>query len=740
MKYSILGFDIEGFSKDAEAIKLQSKRHQLREIVTEAIRNANLSRLSGSPTVDTGDGFLMFLDSHDYGSMLVFLDQLKVVSKRMSSIRFRGILHRGDCQPTQDIMSNSEQDHSNIVGKGCNEAARYLESAALRELLQAESTEYFAFGISREVYDEIVDESFFDVSRYVECAVVVKTFNSSIFLHTTEKGLALTGKVSGKTGYELKEAFSTFLGQSVVSDFYSSAEHRIQPVYVFPNLSKDFETRLGKETVSASDYFSEYLQRPRNVIISGDEQIGKTSLCKEVYRLIHAGGKLLPILLRLNEQYSGNVDNKISEALRSQYLQEIRSPEGHKKVLIVDDFHLVPTRYQRKMLKEVFSMPNIFCILVVDSVYNINLFEREIDRPFDSLLMKEFSPSLRHDLIEKWMESEGIVDDNYRAIDELTDYLDNTLLQGLIPASPQNILVILAERRAFNPLKSEVTSKGHCYQTLIYLALRKATIQDAEYDIYLNFLEHLSYHLYLKGTSHVSEDEYIGFLRSYAHEYNQPIPEATFVRKLNESRIFCRNSLGEYHFHSKYIYFFFVAKYLADHRESKDVADKLASIYGNLQSVENGYIGVFVIHHIRDARVLEEIELNLLVQYDQHRPATLDSEEIDFLSKYVQSASRLSIEAQNKSYENRKRALLLRDEQDANDDEDEAFDVYQELKDLRKALRTAEVMGQILKTRTGSFKKDCRGSSYSPGGVTVIPSRSAVTLRCLSGASQAQTS
>ena len=537
----------------------------------------------------------------------------------------------------------------------------------------------------------------------------MKEFTDSLYTEESFRKRPRDHVVQQSIGATITNEFSAYLNCSDVSQYIGQNGAVSSKFFVFPELSLDFEEKMGSKRLRADHYFRDYCKNHHHVIVSGSEQVGKTELAKEVYRTLYDTHTFLPVLLRLTERYSGKIQNKISAAIQKQYGQSSADFDDVKKIVVIDDFHLAQSRYQRKIIDELMSTPNTWFVAFVDSVFNVNFLERELDEDFELLSIEEFSPTLRNELIQRWMEANEIVDKNYSQLDSYTDFVNSTLLKGLVPATPLNIIVILAEKKAFNPLKSAVTSKGHCYQTLIYLALKKAAITESEIDIYLNVLEHLSYHLFHKGQRSIADSDYTSFLNAYRTEYNLPTANEAVMSKLNESRILCESSLGDYAFSSKYMYYFFVARYISDHKADPDVRSRLNDIYSNLQRSENGYIGVFVVHHLKDEDILEEIQLNLMVLYDEYHEATLDISEIDFLLKHTSKLRQLSMSAFNRSSAERRDALqrLDRTERDDTVAADEAktdFDVDAEFTALRKALKTAEVMGHILKTRTGSFK------------------------------------
>ena len=718
MYKTIIGFDIENFSEDSEAILLQKKRSDLDLLIQDAANTSGLIGIFNEKfTSDTGDGVFIVLDSRDYAKILQFFEHLKTSAHKLNSIRFRGIIHAGDCSPTKSILS-SESSINNITGSGIVEASRYLDCDPLKRLLKVETVEHFVFGISSRIFHEVKEQSFFNKDNYSEYAVVVKKFSNTIFLETKLKILDNLKALNSCHSFKITQNFQAFLDSSMITDLNNSNINVcLFNIFVFPELLRDYIDKPGSETIKSDEYFKSFCDNPNNIIISGDEQIGKTSLCKMVFKMLYEKMNIIPIYVCLSEDYSGFIKNKIKDSVLKQYDLNIEEIINYKKVLILDDFYLSEPKYQKRILEELSDEPGIYVILIVDSIYNVNFAERDIEYKYDSLSIKEFIPGLRYKLIEKWMESENIVDKNYIKIDELRDYVTNVLMKGLVPSTPLNILIILEQKKLFNPLDSDITSKGHCYQALIYIALRKTNINDTEIDIYLSFLGNFAYYLFRSIKVSINEISFDSFYNNYITEYNQPIAKDKFVKYLIDSKIMRIDSLGQYCFSTDYIYYYFTAKYLADHSSENEIKKEIEKIYNNLDKVSNGYLGVFIVHHLRNETILDEIEINLLVQFDTYEHATMDENEIEFLNKHIEHLTKLTMNTRNISYNNRQKMLEYEARAEAKEIEsrkmevedeypDDDFSVIEELKKLRRALRTVEVMGHILKTRPGSFKKN----------------------------------
>lgn len=726
MILTVIGVDIEEYSQAGSPREMKQLREELQELLTEAARNSDMTQFHDAKQSirDTGDGMFLFIDTRDFARIFRFMNEIRTLAKARKSLRFRGIVHTGECEFTGDMFgkSNGITDYStiNVIGGGFNETARYLDSTPLKQLLKNQQDDYFVYGISKKVHNEISNQTFAESYTFTEHYICVKQFTDSLFVDKSFENQPKDHKVTEHIEVQLTDEFSQFLRSSNLTEYVESRTGRSQKLYVFPQLSIDFEKKLGAQRVRANEYFKDFCDTPRNVVISGSEQAGKTELAKELFRLLHESRTCIPVYLSLSADYRGKILTKINDALAKQYVQSIDHINNVKKLIIIDDFYLAESRYQRKIVEELLPVPNTWFVLLVDSVFNVNFLERELIENFQLLTIEEFSPSLRNELIQQWFDANGIADSNYQLLDSYTDFVNKTLMKGLVPANPMNLMVILAEKRAFNPLKSSVTSRGHCYQTLIYLALKKAEINEAQIDIYLNVLEHLAYRLFDWEQKSLTDERYKDFLVEYGREYNLPIEYDQVKARLHKSNIICQDSLGHYSFSSKYMFYFFVARYIADNKNDKAIRHRLNSIYNNLQINENGYIGVFIVHHLKDEDILEEVQLNLMVLYDKYQEATLWSSEVDFLHEHVEKLGRISMSAFNGSSVNRKRLLENRDmqEQDTQSDDEHAddaqseFDLDAELTALRKALKTADVMGHILKTRTGSFKLENQRNYY----------------------------
>lgn len=721
MEFTILAVDIKGYSDSGDAEAMETQRRALNELFEQAADNTRIKERyheARKSHIDTGDGFYVSMDTQDYRAVLSFLDETRRLAKTKKGVRARAVCHSGECERTLRILENhsaSSNGDITYVGEGLNEAARLVNSDVMRDFVESALDEWFVFGLSRRLYERIRDQRYMDQRSFTEYTATEKNYTGSLFICGTFQNRPKQKIVIQCVDTPILPKFQSYLDSSLIDQYLENRTGASDSkLYVFPELSRLFEHKFGNERFRANEFFNALVVSPRNTVVRGSEQSGKTELAKEVFRLFHQSGAYLPIFLRFNEEYSGGVQNKLTDSIHEQYGEIPENLESLKKYVLIDDFHLVRAQYHERILDELDRMPNLHYILFVDSDFSINFMKKELLEEHEIVSIEEFSHSMRSEFIEMWMERNNISEKNFELIDSYTDFVNTALLKGLIPSVPVNIIVILTEKMTYNPLSSTVTSRGHCYQTLIYIALKKASIAEAELDIYLNILENLSFHLYSREQRYLDDSGYSDFLSDYRLDYNLPITDTTVKNTLSKSRIFSVNDLQEYSFTNKFMFYFFVACYLAHHKNEKSIRSRIDTIYGNLDRNENGYIGIFIVHHVKDKDILDEIVLNLMVFYEKFDEATLSDDETKFFLGRVGELGSITMSLSNSSRANRKKELDMRDQDEkqiASMEEehesmksDSEFDIDQEFLQLKKALKTSEVMGHILKSRTGSFR------------------------------------
>ena len=508
---------------------------------------------------------------------------------------------------------------------------------------------------------------------------------------------------------EIKEEFEKFLhGSEMLGNTHSQKESVfLDDIFIHFELDKYDNLGEQREKISSEELLYNISDYPK-IVIAGDELSGKTTLCKRIFNELRVRN-FIPVYVSDKKTHSsGKIKNKISDSLREQYKDiDINEIDNERIIPIIDNFH--NTTDKEKRIKDLSTY--LRCIITVDDIFGLNIEDEKLISSFTHFKIKELKPTHRYKLVEKWVRLSDNNFDNYESIDKNINLIDSTLGKsigkGIMPAYPFHILSTIFTYKTLTPLDQEITSHGFCYQALIYFYLRKMGVQNDEINIYVNFLTEFAYHIYKEKKDELSFDNFTSFMESYSDTYNLPIEQGILLENL--SQIVSEDSFKNYSFRYPYFYYFFVAKYIAENIESDEVTKDIHNIIINLHLDENAYIAVFVTHHSKNNNILDEIEHNALSLFNKSKPVTLTKDEMKFFDEQTDIIVNAAMPPASVTAEKaRKRRLSIQDEveQSQNDIEQEEDIAEEDIgMELRRAIKTVEVMGCIIKNRAGSLKK-----------------------------------
>lgn len=512
---------------------------------------------------------------------------------------------------------------------------------------------------------------------------------------------------------KITEEFEGFLQDTEMLTYAHSEKERVllDDIFMPPDLDK-FNDLGEHEEISSEELFKNLLDYPR-IVIAGENQSGKTSLCKVMFKELRKRNFVPIYISDEKDQFRGRIENKILESFHKQYDDDgfdINEIDKERIIPIIDDFHFAKNK--EKHVKDLSVYPR--CILIVDDIFSLNIEDEKLLASFTRFKISEFKPTLRNELIKKWrrLTDKEIRDIDYRDIDRTTELIDSTLGESIgkkiMPAYPFFILsaIVTYETLAI-PLNQEITSQGYCYEAFIYFYLRKQGVRNDEIDTYMNFLTELAFYFYKEKKYELFPDDFTSFMKLYLEKYNLPIDQKILLKNL--SLIVSTDSFNNYSFRYPYLYYFFVAKYLADHLENEGIKEEIEKIMNNLHVNENAYIAVFMSHHSKNIGILCTVERNVRGLFDKYEPATLIKDEVKFFDEQVDKIIEPSLPSVDTTPETeRKKRLRTQDklELSQNAEEQEDSDKEDSLgRDLRRAIKTVEVMGTIIKNRAGSLEK-----------------------------------
>jgi DNA repair exonuclease SbcCD nuclease subunit len=518
---------------------------------------------------------------------------------------------------------------------------------------------------------------------------------------------------------DLKEAFVQKINAIDLPLKFAGKEIGLSHIYVFPDLEV---VTLKSQDIIENYVDSESLLNDNQVgkyILEGDSQIGKTSLLRMLLLKFYERG-YYPIFLEGKDINSDNVDKIIHKAFKTQYSEEelpyqkYRQIDNSRKILLIDDFHLcrLTGLVRNQMLQRVFDLfPRTF--LTIDTIHSICTQPEAEFADAQLYSISSLGYKKGNDLVERYLLSKEHPalneQDMLEKVRGAFNQLHQILGDKLIPSYPVFILSIL-QALEYEPLSLDATSYGYCYQTLMYLSLNSVGISKDEIDTYMNFITELAFKMFSSKHSSITEGSFREFYAEYEERFVTPSFEK-MESNLTKSKIL-RQDAGSYGFCYKYIYYFLAAKKVADIIDMPEGKRILTELYDSLYNETNANILVFVTHHTRNTTFIEEALRASMLIFESTEPITLDRH-CDYhrlLATLVQEIKNNVIEIDRDPSEERRQLLseqdrIVRKSRCVKSDVDDCNLNEQTIR-LIRALRSIEIMGQIVKNRRGSLEKE----------------------------------
>ncbi|MCK4752146.1 MAG: toll/interleukin-1 receptor domain-containing protein [Planctomycetes bacterium] len=501
----------------------------------------------------------------------------------------------------------------------------------------------------------------------------------------------------------------------------------LEDIYIAPDLKKLSDIDKIASTICSD----EAVIAPGFKIIFGSDQSGKTSLGKQYFKYFLQKGDL-PILLTADDVKKSDI-NKIA---RKAYLKQHQDSdeksyeEALNKIIIIDDYSEMKLniKYQNKLLD---NMKELFGTIVLLASESFKFVTPEISSldDFDRYEIMQFGNVKRAELIEKWVTlgvEETIGEKElYSNVDALKLHIDSVVKKGIVPAKPIYLITLIQVFESFSPKKVNLTSYGHCYQYLIYRALEKTKIKNTEVDSYLNFLAEFAIAVFHNDGEGFGEQDLTAFFEKYHDKYLK-LDQGKVIKNMLASNIFCEKN-GRISFKYRYIYYFYVAKHLADNltleKKSKETIRNLLSL---LHKEDCSNIIIFITHHTKDKWILDEIQLCMKNLFHDNKEATLEVGELGFMQDFIEKIPELVLE-QREIEQERKKSNQRKDKNEKIEKKlnqnIEKLNPDDLLAQINRAFRGIELIGQVVRNRHGSLDKDTLTS--------VVEQAYYVGLRCL---------
>jgi hypothetical protein len=500
---------------------------------------------------------------------------------------------------------------------------------------------------------------------------------------------------------------------------------KLADIFVYPDLRRipGVDAKVG-ELIRGEEVFQSIITKP-NLLIIGDDQMGKTSLAKMLFAELHQAG-YVPLLLTpenkppSDEKLYGFLHKRFEEQYDLGGLESYKQLDCSRRVILIDDydrFQLKP-KHRKSFLSALSKFAGRIVLFAHDLTYEIE----EISNPsllsnggptFERYHLCPFGYLRRDKLVEKWLlaseAGEGSGAELARQLQKISETINTLIGKNFVPAYPVYILAVLQGYEAGTPVDTRASTHGYFYELLIRAALAKGR-SGTDFDILTAYLAHLAYSCFTGGIKQLSHEHFLKFHKDYEDRMDIKKDSQRMLKDLDEAKILVES--GEaYRFSYPYIYYYFVAAYMRDHLAEDAVRRQLDSLSKAVHIEENANILLFLAHLSKDPIIIEKMRGAAERFFPGENLAEL-GRDVDFISSIAQLAVPPKYREMDHKTARQEQleALDKESEQSVSDltGVSEIADPEQAMLNpivrMGMAIRTLQILGQTLKNFPGSIE------------------------------------
>ena len=500
-------------------------------------------------------------------------------------------------------------------------------------------------------------------------------------------------------------------------NLFNQEPHGLSEFFVFPDLTerdfgeRDFDFQVAD--IVKSENVLRMIERHPNVLITGEEFSGKTALARMLCLSLYRGGRY-PLLLTPTDRVPSDrrlrkvLDREIEKQYSLVVADSFWGVEKEQRVLIIDDFDLA-ARNQAGRARLLLALDEFFeKIVVIGNDLAMVMAFLESQPPvfyrYSKYKINPFGYINRNTLVERWLclspdsEPEKLA----LRISQVTRTLDGVLGTGFVPAYPAYVLAVLQASEASMPIDTNISTHGYYFELLIRVELLRGS-SNKDYDIVTGYLSYVAYRAFQLRRSRMTLDEYDSIHRAYEAAYDLRLDKDALLERLCEHRMLHRPDELIIQFKYPYIFYYFTALYLKDHLGDMEVRAHIGRLSKEMHKKGPGNILLFMAHLTKDEYVINTLTARA-AEFFPRMSKVKNFSEVSVPGEMIELIEKVAYE--ERSIDESRRELAARKDELAEHVANQAeveFDEDTEVRfhELKAALRTVQVLGQVLKNYPG---------------------------------------
>lgn len=508
----------------------------------------------------------------------------------------------------------------------------------------------------------------------------------------------------------------------------------LDDIYVPPDL-KTYKHAAGKNYYLSnipSNHTIDTLLEDRYVYLLGTGQCGKTTLAKIIFTRALYEGKLPIMILEanlINEKQSALrrlCDKEIEKVYKSLSSDKFWREPKERRVIIIDSFSEIALNDTGKN-KVIFWLKKHF-----GSVYllggDMTQIEELVAMPEDDGALNgfkryeilPFGHELRDKLIAKWLtlgqEYQLKDDELVRRLNDTAKIVNSILGNNLLPSYPIYILIILQQLEAGVALETHSGSYGYLYEYILTIALNSTSDSPEDIDAKHTYLSELAWQMFRAEHREIDEEKLLEFSKNHSEKYHIAKPPDQLMREILDSLIL-QPYFGSYRFCYRFFYYYFIARYLRDNLEEAESKSFIDIAVKELYREDYANIIIFVTYLTKNKSIIYKILHDTKQIFSNVKPCDL-SNHVKFVNRLQDSVSEIipityedvdTLKARNAKlkamdYVEKSSKKHIHPMKTSAENQSQ-LDLYLS---LNKAIKSLQILGQILRNFSGSLKSDLK--------------------------------
>ncbi len=473
----------------------------------------------------------------------------------------------------------------------------------------------------------------------------------------------------------------------------------------------------------------------------GNELAGKTACCKYIFRE-YFNQSLIPVII-LGEEIVNNIkietiEKLVEKNIALQYSEPflLENVKNNKILLIIDDFHKAAkgiNRYWHTLIK---NIENRFNNIILTGTPLMTI-DREYNEPFKNFTiyrLLEFGPLLRKEIVHKWITlniDEKFIDKNelLRKEDDALKHIKTAIGKNYFPVYPFYILSMLQALEGNTVSNPNYSIHGFYYENLISRCFSKFIKNKKDIHLFYNYLTYFCYFLFDNELKDLSVQQFKDFHILYCSKVDITYSVEKIMQTFSDACLLSINH--NIHVKEKYVYYFFVAKYLADNiNNDQRVKAIISKMSMRIFRDDYSNIILFVTHLSKDHFIIDELIKNADAIFSDFEPSKLE-DEINGINTLVENIPKQVLQLVDVD-SNRESELIEQEETEKYENEyenektsyntfglDDDISTIDFLAWLTMAFKTIDILGQIAKKHWGEMDAELKiklvSSTYNLG-------------------------